>query len=160
MIKFPLKFGIPDIDIACGAGRKVNPSAFAGHELVVVFCPADPEQAAFEIDSYRKYAANFVEYDAWVLVFGDQCDLGPGQVGHPQLIADTDRHAWVAFRDLTHSPETLDRADGATFLFTRGGGLHCYWHGSGHVHEVLEELRSPPTERRQERQSRSQTPLQ
>jgi peroxiredoxin len=149
MTTVPLKFGIPDICLSCGAGETINPSTFAGHELIVVFCPTDLEEGAEEIDAYRKHAAEFVACDAWILGIGDQC--GPttsGQAGKPLLISDPDRHAWVAFRNLTHSPETLDRADGATFLFTRGGGLHRYWHGSGHVHEVLEELRSPLTERR------------
>lgn len=159
MTTVALKFGIPDIGLTCGEGRTINPSAFAGHELVVVFCPRNAEQASHELDAYRKHAADFVERDTWILAFGEECGPSiPGQAANPLLIADTDRQAWVAFRDLTNSPETLDRADGATFLFTRGGGLHRYWHGSGHVHEVLEELRSPLTQRRDEpRQKQPQT---
>lgn len=161
MTTAPLKFGIPDIGLTCGKGGTINPSTFAGHELVVVFCPTDSEQAAREIDAYRKHAADFVARDIWILTIGDQCEPTTRvQAGNPMLIADTDRHAWVAFRDLTHSPETLDRADGATFLFTRGGGLHCYWHGSGHVHAVLEELRSPMTQRRGQPRVQPQTASQ
>jgi hypothetical protein len=40
----------------------------------------------------------------------------------------------------------LDRESGATFLFTRGGNLHRYWHGPGHIDEVLAELKIPPSE--------------
>jgi peroxiredoxin len=146
MTTAPLKFGIPDITLACGAGRTINPSAFAGHELVVVFGPTDPEQAARELEAYRKHAADLVAGDTWILVFESQSgQRTPDQTGNPLLIADPEQRAWVAFRDLTHSPETLDRADGATFLFTRGGCLHSYWHGAGHVHEVIEELPSPLT---------------
>ena len=106
-------------------------------------------EAAHELAAYRTHAPELVARDTWVLVFGDQCSLAP-QAGHPLMIADPDRHAWVAFRDVTQSPETLDRGDGATFLFTRGGGLQRYWHGSGHVHDVLKELQTPAFQHRHE----------
>ena len=149
MTTIPLKFGIPDIDLPCGEGARINPSTFAGHDLVAVFCPVDPEEAARELDAYREQAGHFVARDAWILAFGDQCaPATPGEAGNPLLIADPDRQAWDAFQNVAHSPESLDRGNGATFLFTRGGGLHCYWQGSGHVHDVLAELQNPLTQRR------------
>lgn len=141
-----LKFGIPDIDLACSPELSINPSSFVGHHLVVLFCSTDAEQGAREIEAYAKHSREFAAEDAWILAFGDQCGLKP-QVGQPLMIADKDRHAWVAFRDLVESPESLDRGDGATFLFGRGAGLRRYWHGSGHVQEVLEELHQPAFER-------------
>lgn len=147
MMITPLKFGIPNIDLTCSPEMSINPSAFAGHHLVALFCPTDEDQAAREIEAYRRRARDLVSEDAWILAFGDQCSRVP-QIGQPLMIADADRRAWVAFRDLADSPEALDRADGAVFLFTRGGGLQRYWHGSGHVQDVLEELQRPASQHR------------
>jgi hypothetical protein len=147
MAKIHLKYGIPDIELGCAAGTKINPSCFAGHELIALFCPLDAGAAAQEIEAYRRHSASFVERDAWLLTFADQCSDasvdGPARV---LTIPDRDRHAWVAFRDLTGHSEEFDRSSGATFLFTRGGGLHRYWHGPGHVDEVLKELRVPSSQ--------------
>lgn len=143
-----LKFGIPDIELACSEGRKINPSSFAGHSLVVVFCPLDPEQAASEAEAYRRLASKFVAHDAWILAIGEDCGSPPHGATQLLTISDADRHAWTAFRDLTDSAETLDRGDGAVFFFSRGGGLHRYWHGSGHAHDVLEELQTPVSQHR------------
>lgn len=155
----PLRFGIPDVELTCDAATRINPSSFAGHDLIVMFCPTDAEQAARELDAYRKRSGEFTDLDAWVLAFGDQCGQSElSRPGEPILIADTDRHAWVAFRDLARASETLDRADGATFLFPRGGGLHRYWHGSGHVLDVLEELQTPVTEHEHQKRKRTTCP--
>lgn len=132
---------IPDVEIDCGSGRIINPTSFAGHALVVVFGPLDASEA--ELAAYRHHAADFVNYDAWLLSFADKCELGEAGEQHILTAADPERHAWVAFRDLTEHPEELDRGDGATFLFARGGSLQHYWHGSGHVHEVLNVLQEP-----------------
>lgn len=141
MTSVELKFGIPDIDFACPSGSKVNPASFAGHELIVLFGPLDPVAAAQEIAAYGEQSAEFVASDAWLLAFADECS----DVGGPSrvlTIPDPDRHAWVAFRDITAHPEEMDRSSGAVFLFTRGGNLHRYWHGSGHVEEIIAELRT------------------
>ena len=110
-----LKFGIPDINLACSPELSINPSSFVGHYLVVLFCSTDAEQGAREIEAYAKHSREFAAEDAWILAFGDQCGLKP-QVGQPLMIADQDRHAWVAFRDLVESPESLDRGDIAQAL--------------------------------------------
>lgn len=136
-----VRAAIPDIAIGCGSDQTINPRSFAGHALVVVFGPlgaSEPELAA-----YRHHGADFVNCDAWLLTFADRCELGEAGEQHILTAADPERHAWVAFRDLTEHPEELDRGDGATFLFARGGTLQHYWHGSGHVHEVLDILREP-----------------
>ena len=143
----PLRFGLPDIELTCSPEVAINPSAFAGHHLIALFCPTDEDEAAQEIAAYRKHSSELVVEDARILAFGNQ-RAGAPQIGQPLIIADTDRRAWIAFRDLTDSRETLDRADGAVFLFTRGGGLQRFWHGSGHVLDLLEELRGPASQHR------------
>ena len=136
-----LRFGIPDLQLGCASGSAINPASFAGHELIVAFAPLDPDEAAREIAAYGEYCAEFVRRDAWLLIFAEQCSGVPASAHHFTVIPDAERHAWVAFRDLTPHPEEMDRDSGAAFLFTRGGGLHRYWHGSGHAGDVLAELR-------------------
>jgi len=142
-----LKFGIPDLDLTSASGVKINPSNFAGHHLIVLFCPDDPEQAAGEMNLYRHHCADFVEHDAWLLAFGDEREAttvnGPARI---LTVPDPGRRAWTAFRDLTDYPEAFEWGGGAVFLFTSGGNLHRYWHGPGHVHDVLDQLRDPLNE--------------
>lgn len=142
-----LKFGIPDIELGCASGAKINPSSFAGHELIALFCPFDAAQTANEIAAYQRYSAELVQRDAWLLTFAEQCeDFLVDGITRVLTIPDQDRHGWVAFRNLTAHPEEMDRSSGATFLFTRGGGLHRYWHGIGHAQEVVAELRTPASQ--------------
>lgn len=133
--------------LRCGQGRTVNPAAFAGHDLVVLFCPTGGDEAAREVTSYLKHAPDFSCRDAWLLIFADgEQASSTGQC--PQVLADPNREAWIAFRNLSDYPESLDRGDGAVFFFSRGGALTRFWHGSGHVHEVLKEICLAPRERR------------
>lgn len=142
-----LKFGIPNIELGGASGSKINPSSFAGHELIVLFCPLEPAEACGEIGEYLSHSAEFVDRDAWLLTFADDCDnIAVDGGGRVLTIPDPERHAWVAFRNLTRHAEEMDRGSGATFLFTRGGRLHRFWHGSGHVNEVLAELATPSSE--------------
>lgn len=142
-----LSFGIPDLELGCSSGQKINPAKFAGHELIALFCPLDTAAATQEIAAYRDHCDEFVARDAWLLTFAEHCgDLAVDGAGSNLTIRDPDRHGWVAFRNLTEHPEEMDRNSGATFLFTRGGGLHRYWHGAGHVDEVLSELRTPSSQ--------------
>ena len=134
-----LKFGIPDIELRCAEGATINPGSFAGHELIALFCPIDSDAAEQEIAAYRSHCAEFVNRDAWLLVFADTCPVGTGRA---LTIPDRDRCAWVAFRDLAAQPEELDRRSGAVFFFTRGGALHRYWRGPGHLPEVIEQLQT------------------
>lgn len=137
-----LSFGIPNIELGCASGAKVNPSSFAGHELVVLFCPLGVEAASEEIAAFRAHSAEFVERDAWLLTIaecGDDLSVDGG--GRVLTIPDQGRQAWAAFRSLTPRSDELERESGATFLFNRGGNLHRYWPGRGHVADVLAELR-------------------
>jgi len=139
-----LKFGIPDIDLGCISGTRINPSSFAGHELIVLFCPSDANAAAREIAAYHRYSIEFANRDAWLLTFADESgDIKADGLGRVLTIPDPNRHAWVAFCNATAHPEVFDRSSGATFLFMRGGGLHRYWLGRGHADEVLAELQIP-----------------
>lgn len=132
---------IPDIAIVCGSGRVINPRSFAGHALVVLFAPLDAPEP--ELAAFRHHCDDFVKCDAWLLTFADTWELNSAGEPHMLTAADPERRAWVGFRDLTEHPEELDRGDGATFLFARGGTLQRYWHGPGHVHEVLDALKAP-----------------
>lgn len=114
--------------------------------MIVLFTPTDPEAAEREIGAYRNHLAEFVDRDAWLLALTEHCEEPKAGEGPILTIPDPDRHAWVAFRDLTNDPEAMDRSSGATFLFTRGGGLHRYWHGLGHVDDLLAELRQSSSE--------------
>jgi hypothetical protein len=142
MTQNALRFGIPDVELSCTFGLTINPSSFAGHELVVVFCPTDPVQAARSLSTYRQRIAEFVDHDAWILVIGDP-SAQEGTKGPERVLAilDPDQHAWLAFRNLTDRPEAFDRETGATYFFTRGGNLHRFWHGPAHIDDVLSELR-------------------
>lgn len=142
-----LTFGIPDIELGCTSGTKINPSSFAGHELIALFCPLNAGAAAQEIAAYLHHSAEFARRDAWLLTFAESCaDIAVDGETRVLTIPDPDRHAWAAFRNLSAHPEEMDRSSGATFLFTRGGGLHRYWLGSGYVDEVLAELRIPSSQ--------------
>ena len=144
MATIDLKFGIPAIELCCSSGAKINPSSFAGHNLIVLFCPLDGDAASAEVSSYLAHSDEFVGRDAWLLTIAEQCrDLSIDGGSRILTVPDPQRHAWNAFRDLTRHAEEMDRESGATFLFTRGGNLHRYWHGSGHVDEVLDELGTP-----------------
>jgi hypothetical protein len=149
MASTDLKFGIPDLELCCASGAKLNPASFAGHELIALFCPIDVAKSAQEIAAYRQHSVELVKRDAWLLTFADHCDdLSVDGAERVLTIPDPEKRAWVAFRNLTTHPEEMDRSSGATFLFTRGGGLHRYWHGAGHVDEVLSELRVPSSQHR------------
>ena len=147
MATIDLKFGIPAIEISCSSGTKINPASFAGHELIVLFCPLDRDAACAEVSAYLAHSDEFVGRDAWLLTFAEECgDLSIDGGSRVLTLPDPKRHAWNAFRDLTRRPEEMDRESGATFLFTRGGNLHRYWHGAGHVDEVLAEVSTPSFE--------------
>jgi hypothetical protein len=144
MAKMNLKFGIPDLELDLASGIRINPASLAGHQLIVLFCPVDTTAAAQEIAAYRRRSAELVDADAWLLTFADRPDdLPVDGAARAVTIPDRDRHAWVAFRDLADCSQEIDRSSGATFLFTRGGCLHRYWQGAGHVEEVLTELEHP-----------------
>jgi hypothetical protein len=135
-----LNFGLPDLECACGAGGTLNPAMFAGHELVVVFLPKDAESASRELGDYASNCGKLVESDAWLLAFGPAA-AGKTDAQSIRVLDDPEQRAWTAFCGLTDKPGELNRDRGATFFFSRGGNLHRYWSGPGHLADVLEELR-------------------
>lgn len=137
MLTTRLKFGIPDVELSWSGGGSVNPSCFAGHQLVVLFLPKDQEQQRSEFERFEKLAEEISGTDAWFLVVGDETHVR-GASKTPVAL-DPDGIAWRAFKEVA-GEETLERADGATLLFTRGGAFHRLWRGPGHAGEVLEEL--------------------
>lgn len=138
-----LSFGLPDLECACGSGRTINPAVFAGHELIVLFLPADAEAASRVLRDYSSNCGELVDNDAWLLVFGT-AQSGKDEGPAIRVLEDSEDRAWTAFRALADRPEDLARDRGATFYFTRGGNLHRHWSGTGHSPEVLNELRAGP----------------
>lgn len=140
MTAVPLKYGIPDVALARVGGGSVNPSDFAGHSLVVVFCPVDLAAEVHELQEFAQHACQLESYDAWLITI-HRSDAAPAPgPGCPTASAiDPDDLAWAAFLDIVDST-TLNRDEGSTFLFGRGGSLHHVWPGSGHAARVVDEL--------------------
>ena len=139
MLGTQLKFGIPDVTLAWSCGGTVNPSCFAGHQLLVLFLPKDPEQQRAEFESYDRLAGELSGTDAWFLVIGDETHVD-GEAKTPVAL-DADGKAWSAFEEVAGEGK-LERDQGAAFFFTRGGAFHRLWRGSGHADEVVRELLS------------------
>lgn len=139
MLATPLKYGIPDIELSWSCGGSVNPSCFAGHQLVVLFLPKDREQQKAEFESYGKLAEQMPGTDAWFFVVGDETHV-QGDARTP-VVLDLDGKAWRAFKAVAGDAK-LDRSAGAAFFFTRGGALHRVWPGSGNADAIIRELLS------------------
>lgn len=134
---------IPDVVLQRFGGGDINPSALAGRELVVVFCPADPAAAAREIEAYRALARDFQDHGVWLLgVLADGIEPPRPAPGEPciALARDPSGAGWSAFAPWLGGVEAKC-APGAAFLFRHGGGLDRAWAGTGHAREVLEEAR-------------------
>lgn len=140
MLATQLNFGIPDVDLPWSCGGTVNPSCFVGHQLLVLFLPADEGRQAAELDSYAKLAEELVDTDAWFLVIGSEGSKASPEPGIP-IALDRDGKAWQAFTKVAKAAR-LDRSQGAVFLFTRGGAFHRLWPGQGNSSQVVQELLS------------------
>ena len=138
MLASELNFGIPNVDLPWSCGGTVNPSCFAGHQLLVLFLPTDEAQQEAEFQSYGRLADELAGTDAWFLVVGTEGTKGSED--RVPVALDPDGHAWRAFSQL--AKVKLDPGDCAAFLFTRGGAFHRLWSGTGHASEVLRELLS------------------
>ena len=139
-----LRFGIPDVELACPKGGSINPSTFVGHQLVVLFLPTDLAASISELADYASYAAELSATDAWILNIARKADSS--LENRPEchaLASDPDDKAWHAFLRLTRRREKSPREDGAVYLFGRGGGLQGFWPGAGHSADVIRELRQP-----------------
>jgi peroxiredoxin len=140
MLATRLNYGIPDIDLPWSCGGMVNPSCFAGHQLLVLFLPTDEARQAAEFKSYEGLADELSGTDAWFLAVGTR-PMMDGDGRRVPVAFDPDGAAWQAFTKLA-GQAGLERVDGAAFLFTRGGAFHRLWPGSGHAREVVRELLS------------------
>jgi peroxiredoxin len=137
-----LNYGIPDIDLPRLGGGTVNPGDFAGHPLIVIFCPADPSAEARELRQCAERVDDYDGYEAWLITIGREVGASTLESDHPIASAyDPGDMAWAAFKDIAgREADEYDRAEGATFLFGRGGSLQRAWPGCGHGAEVLAEL--------------------
>lgn len=134
-----LNFGIPDIELPWSCGGTVNPSCFAGHQLVVLFLPVHAKQWTAELAAYEKVAEEFAGTDAWFLTIASDASVPSDRPSIPVAV-DQNGGAWRAFEKLPDPGTRLDRNKGAAFLFTRGGAFHRVWLGQGHAREVMDEL--------------------
>jgi peroxiredoxin len=130
--------GLPDIRLVGDQGREVNPRDFAGHELLVLFCPADLEAATRELAEYNSLADALAYNDAYMIAI---CDLNAGSpASRVTMASDPDRVAWAAFSDSLPLAEQASSGAGAVFLIGRGGCLNQSWRGVGHAQKVREAL--------------------
>jgi thioredoxin-dependent peroxiredoxin len=139
-----LCYGIPDVALSRVDGGEINPSIFAGHELVVFFCPSETAAARQEIEGFCSRAADFVKSGAWLIgVLTGQAlqERGSDEVAAQVTLAtDKDGSAWAAFEELLNLTERTQETEGGTFLFERGGCLAKAWSGGGHAQDALAEL--------------------
>lgn len=131
-------YGIPDLELPLPQGGTVNPSDFAGHELVVLFLPLDRVAAERELANYNRSAAQLSYNDAWLIAVGD--DAGNTPASRMTMAREPGPGPWRAFGDSMDPPRQLSRNEGGVFLFGRGGCLTRAWQGPGHVAEVVAEL--------------------
>jgi peroxiredoxin len=130
-------YGPPDIELAGQQGCTVNPANFAGHDLVVLFCPANPDAAAQELTDYNALADALAYNDAYmVAICGREAGAPASRIA---LSTDRDR-AWEAFRGCCSRRDLPSPDEGAVFLFGRGGCLRHIWSGVGHADDVMRWL--------------------
>lgn len=130
-------YGIPDIELASQHGGTVNPSNFVGHDLIVLFCPAEPLAAASELASYNALAEALAYNDAYMVAV---CCAEAGSPASRILISADSERARDAFGKCLDGTERLRADEGGVLLFGRGGCLRQTWHGTGHAREVIQAL--------------------
>lgn len=131
-----LNFGIPDLTLEWSCGGTVNPSGFAGHQLVVLFLPLGKREAAAELASYEGCAHEFANFDTWFLPIAQETLEGSSH--RSPIAVDPADGAWSRFVKLAELDH--ERTAGGAFLFTHGGTLQRAWPGQGHATAVLGEL--------------------
>lgn len=129
--------GVPNIDLAGQHGGTVNPADFAGHELVMLFCPADRETAAAELAAYDGLADALSYNDAYLVAI---CGADAGASASRMLISNDTERAWDAVGECLDRMTNPAPDDGAVLLFGRGGCLTKVWRGIGHANEVAQAL--------------------
>lgn len=134
------RYGIPDVELQRRGGGTVNPANFIGHEIVVLFCPADREAAARDAAGYGLHSKDLCDTDAWIIGVCDEAEP-PCEHASFTMAHDRGRLAWDAFQDLLEPRRRTPREEGAVFLFDRGGVLRRSWAGSGHASDVARAVR-------------------
>jgi peroxiredoxin len=130
--------GLPDIRLVGRKGQEVNPRDFAGHELIVLFCPSDLEAAKRELAEYNSMADALAYNDAYMIAL---CDPNVGSpASRVTMASDPSQIAWGAFNDSLPPAEQASWGTGAVFLIGRGGCLNQSWRGVGHAQKVREAL--------------------
>jgi hypothetical protein len=130
-------YGVPDVELAGQQGSKVNPADFAGHELVMLFCPAGKHAAAAELAAYNGVAEVLAYNDAYMVAI---CCAEAGSPASRILLSSDTERAWAALGKCLDGNERLDPDEGAVLLFGRGGCLTKVWRGVGHANEVAKAL--------------------
>jgi peroxiredoxin len=136
-----------DVPVTLISGRATKLGDFCGQKLVVFFCSADEAKAAAEIAAYEALAHEFEHAGAWVVgVVGEGFHARHGPLAdiHISLGIDPDGAAFRRLmRNLAWGVEA-DRAEGATFVIGRDGGVDQAWPRGGHAAEALEAARERP----------------
>jgi peroxiredoxin len=130
-------YGIPDIELAGQQGGTVNPSNFLGHDLILLFCPAEPLAAASELASFNSLADALAYNDAFMIAV---CCAEAGSPASRILISTDAERARDAFGKCLDGAKRLHTDQGGVLLFGRGGCLRQSWHGTGHAREVIQAL--------------------
>jgi peroxiredoxin len=129
---------LPDIELSGANGSRVNPSDFAGHELIVLFCPAKLPDATQELAEYNALADAIAFNDAYMIAI---CDPKAGSpASRVTLASDPQGLAWNLLAECLSPQERMEPDKGAAFLMGRGGCLKRSWHGSGHAQSVRHAL--------------------
>lgn len=130
-------FGPPDVDLLGLHGGMVNAANFAGHDLVVLFCPSDPEAAARELADFNELSDDLAYNDAYMVAV---CARGTGSPASRIAMTEDVERAWAAFSPCCGKHNPAYPAEGTVLLFGRGGCLRKVWKGTGHANEVSQAL--------------------
>lgn len=130
-------YGLPDVDLAGQQGGKVNPADFAGHDLVMLLCPADKSAAATELAAYNGLANALAYNDAYMVAI---CCAEAGAPASRILVSNDSERAWQAVGKCLDGTDKPDPEEGAVLLFGRGGCLTKVWRGVGHANEIAKAL--------------------
>lgn len=129
------KTSIPDIELARSDGVPVNPSHFIGHDLIVLFLPGNEKDSVRDLAEYDALADRLARDDAYMIVI---CEVATNST-HSRVanVSDPESKAWKEFDTTDQAPR---RAEGAVYLFGRGGCLRRRWEGPGHAQDVFTAL--------------------
>jgi peroxiredoxin len=132
-------FGVPKASVVTVDGKVLDLSVFAGHPLILAFCPSGACGAAGLLYDFSNLADRIAANDAWAIGITDD-PLPPGADDlHLLLARDPDARLYAMLCDHLRE-QGADLSQGAVFLFGRGGNLQRYWAGQPDAKEVVEQL--------------------